>query len=66
MRASERYLVLDFGFNLSQGRGCERRSHTSFLALTPVYNELRSVFVCIATHFLANFIVCKFSVCFCS
>jgi len=26
-----------------------------------VCNELRGVFVCIATHFLAIFIVCKFA-----
>ena len=30
-------------------------------SLSLVYNELRNVFVCIATHFLAIFIACKFA-----
>jgi len=33
-------------------------------SLSPFYNELRNVFACIAMHFLAIFIVCKFAFCF--
>jgi len=33
-------------------------------SLSIVYNELRDIFVCIATHFLAVFIACKFAFCF--
>ena len=38
MRASERYLVLEFSFNFNQewgGNACEERSHTSFLEQHP-------------------------------
>ena len=41
----------------------KRCCYLSF-SLSLVYNELRNVFVCIATHFLAIFIMCKFAFCF--
>jgi len=34
------------------------------VVLSLVYTELRNVFVCIGTHFLAVFIVCKLAWCF--
>ena len=41
----------------------KRCCYLSF-SLSLVYNELRNVFVCSATHFLAIFIMCKFAFCF--
>jgi len=47
VRASEQYLLLDFGLNLNQGfSGVKRRSHTSFFSSSPLPNTEVKLSLC--------------------